>query len=142
MLIKIPQNSDKYFWTKHAIMKMKEYSLSAQRIKRVIRSPWRKETGIAKNTIAVMQPVSSKRDKKGNKIWKSEIWVMYQLVYSNKLEEKGLKNKIFQEKKGKMKNILNYNQQLKIISAWRFPGVSPAKNPIPESILNELDNIN
>lgn len=52
--------------------------------------------------------------KSNKKKWKQEIWVMYQKV------------------KGK----------LKIISVWRYPGVSPQSQPIPVEIINELKNLN
>ena len=29
--------------------------------------------------------------------------------------------------------------QIKIISAWRYPGVSPKNNPIPDDILREIE---
>ncbi len=28
--------------------------------------------------------------------------------------------------------------QVRVISAWRYPGVSPKKNPIPQDILDEI----
>lgn len=46
MLNKIPKNSDKYFWTTHSIYKMRQYGLSEQKIRSVIRNPQRKEEGI------------------------------------------------------------------------------------------------
>ena len=72
MQFKTPKNNEKYFWTEHSIYKMKQYGLSAQRILRVIRAPFRKEEGIVKNTIAVMQPNKPVKHT-------SEIWVMYQI---------------------------------------------------------------
>jgi len=33
------------------------------------------------------------------------------------------------------------NYKINIISAWRYPGVSPKRNPIPEEILNEIRSI-
>lgn len=120
MQFKIPKNTKQFFWTKHAIEKMRYYGLSVQKILGVINRPLRKEEGIVKNTIAVMQPISPKI-KDGKKIWKQEVWAMYQ--------------KQSKTKNAKLKNI-NQNQ-IKIISAWRYPGVSPKKNPIPEEILRE-----
>ena len=32
-------------------------------------------------------------------------------------------------------------KQIKIISAWRYPGKSPARNPIPPDILREIRSI-
>ena len=70
-------------------------------------------------TIAVMQPVSPK--KEGEKeTWKQELWVMYQ-------------------KKEKKTGSPFEKEQLRIISAWRYPGVSPLRNPIPSEILLELE---
>ena len=45
--------------------------------------------------------------------WSSEIWVMYQLI------------------KG----------QHKIISAWRYPGVSPERNAVPPEIMEEVKDL-
>ena len=50
----------------------------------------------------------------GNKTY-SEIWTIY----------KPIKNK----------------KQIKIITAWRYPGKSPARNPIPQEILDEIRNV-
>ncbi len=104
-VFKIPKNDAKYHWTSHIVGKMAFYGLTPDRTKRVIRSPNRTETGVAENTIAVMQSSTNKKKP-------SEVWVMYQ-------------------KKG-TKKIL--------ISAWRYPGVSPIGNqiPIPADILAEL----
>jgi len=122
--MKLPEvkNDSKYFWTEHSKFKMRQYGLSAQRIKRIIRAPKRIEEGVVKKTIAVMQPVSTKI-KDGKEIWNQEIWAMYQA-----------KSKV---KSQKSKAILN-SKPIKIISAWRYPGMSPKNNPIPEDILEEL----
>ncbi|HFC36266.1 MAG TPA: hypothetical protein ENJ49_01170, partial [Candidatus Moranbacteria bacterium] len=79
MQFKRPKNTEKYYWTRHSIGKMMQYGLSAQRIVRVIRAPERVVEGVAKNTIAVMQPSSVRRDKNGKRTWSQEIWVMYQI---------------------------------------------------------------
>ena len=71
MEFKFPKNDDKYYWTNHVGRKMMFYGLSADRIKRVMRSPKRSEKGVAEGTIAVMQPA-------GSKTRPSEVWVMYQ----------------------------------------------------------------
>jgi len=57
---------------------MRQYGLSEQKIRNVIKSPLRKEEGIVKNTIAVMQPVNPKIIN-NKKVWKQEVWVMYQI---------------------------------------------------------------
>jgi len=110
MQFKVPKNNDRYFWTSHALGKMRYYGLTAQRILRVINKPMRIEEGVAENTTAAMQPTSVNR-KNGS--WRTEIWVMYQLE----------------------------KRKYKIISAWRYPGVSPKRNPIPQEIMEEIKDL-
>jgi len=126
MQLKPPKNSDKYFWTTHSVFKMRQYGLSEQKVRSVIRNFDRKEEGIVKNTIAVMQPVSPKIVD-GKKTWKKELWVMYQ--------ERSKNNKL------EVKNNLIKSSQVKIISTWRYPGISPERDPIPEEILQELSEL-
>ena len=106
-------NFRKIIWTKHAREKMRFYNLSENRVKRVLRNPDRKEEGIAPNTLAVMQ-------RTGTKKYPKEIWVMYQII------------------KSKAKS-----QKLKVISAWRYPGISPIGKeiPIPDDVLKDLEEI-
>lgn len=120
MKFKISKKFDKYQWTQHSLMKMKYYGLSQQRITRVIKSPARIEEGIVENTIAVMQPTSL-NTKDGKRRWTSEIWAMYQI-------------------RGRS-DLLNKQKQFKIISVWRYPGVSPKRDPIPLEILEEIKNL-
>jgi hypothetical protein len=122
MRFKSPKNTEKYEWTQHAAFKMKQYGLTAQRILRVVKNPRRTEEGIVKNTIAVMQPASL-RTKDGKRFWSQEIWAMYQI----KRKVQNAKFKTFGQ------------HRIRIISAWRYPGVSPKRDPIPEEILRELD---
>ena len=122
MQSRIPKNTNRYYWTEHVKFKMRFYGLSEQKILGVISGPKRKEDGIVEKTIAVMKPISPKIIG-GKEIWKQEVWVMYQKKSKNK------KIKIFEK------------NPLKIISAWRYPGVSPEHNPIPEEILRELSEI-
>jgi hypothetical protein len=102
---KFGRNDEKYLWTAHVRMKMRQYGLAESRIKRVIRFPARTEEGVAEKTIAVMQPAGTKRYQ--------EIWAMYRVS------------------RGK----------LKIITAWRYPGKSPARDPIPQEILREVKRL-
>lgn len=101
-------------WTIHSKDKMRFYRLSENRIKRVINNPKRKELGIAPGTVAVMQPASVSRLRRGKPTY--EIWAMY-------LNLKGGK--------------------IKVITAWRYPGKSPVRGPIPIplEILEELGEI-
>ena len=103
------KGSDKYYWTKHSLYKMRHYGLSGQRIKRVIRHPARVEEAVVPNMIAVMCP---------NK--KQEIWAMYTLIKSN---------------------VKNQMSRVKVITAWRYPGKGPARDPIPQEILDEIKSI-
>ena len=78
MIWKNPKNTREFYWTNHALFKMRCYGLSVQKVLGVIKRPERKAEGIVKNTIAVMQPVNPKI-LNGKKIWRQEVWVMYQL---------------------------------------------------------------
>jgi hypothetical protein len=102
----------KFYWTMHSKYKMHFYHLSEQRIKRVINSPYRIEEGIAPNTLAYMQPISIKTKNK-KKIWSSEIWVMIQEIKENK------------------------SKLIKIISAWRYPGMTRPKDDKTLEILKK-----
>ena len=110
--IEIMKSGDKYLWTKHSQYKMRYYGLSPQRIKRIIRHPARTEEAIVPGMIAVMTTSDSKKY--------SEIWAIYAFIRSNI--------------KGQMSKV-------KVITAWRYPGKSPTRNPIPKEILEEIKNI-
>jgi hypothetical protein len=99
----------KIIWTKHSEKKLKQYQLSKSRVLRIIKKPYRIEEGIAPKTIALMMPAKIKKIN-NKKTWKQEIWTMIQKT----------------------------DNQIKIISAWRYPGISPQENPIPQEIIQEL----
>ncbi len=105
----------KVIWTNHAKDKMRFYKLSQQRVLRVLHSPKRVEEGVAPDTIAAMQPASIKLNTKESKKekWNQEIWVMTE-------ESKS---------------------QRKIISAWRYPGMTKIGDPLPKEILEEIANL-
>ena len=94
---------------------MRQYGLSKQKLLNILRTPEREEKGIVDGTAAVM---------KTNKIFSlskskrapGEIWLMYK-------DTKDLR---------------------KIISAWRYPGISKPGEaiPIPEDIRQEILNEN
>ena len=160
---KTPKNTDKYQWTAHVSEKMHYYGLSEQKVLGVIRNPKRIETGIVENTVAVMVPVGNikkgtvkpkwgrpafgnalseaeiSEEKRKEESWNQEIWVMYQIkAESRKLKvESKMQNPAMQ----KLQNAINTNKKITIISAWRYPGVSPKNNPIPEDILREIEEI-
>ena len=139
---------------------MHYYGLSEQKVLGVIRRPQRIETGIAENTVAVMMPVGNiKKNKKPSKWnrsynddgeqekWSQEIWVMYQTSKQKSAISNQQKLKIISENKSasrrtklkELQNKINSNKKITIISAWRYPGVSPKKNPIPNEILREIE---
>ncbi len=109
MKINIPKNTKDTKWTRHSIEKMKQYGLSEQRIRRVLKSPNRVEEGIAENTIAMMQVANPTAKNK------TEIWVMIQ---NFSLRDDSSPSRLD-------------NLSRKIISAWRYPGISP-KGRVPE----------
>lgn len=89
------------------------YRLSEQRVMRVVHLPKRIEEGVAPKTVAMMQPASIKTsagrpssiktDNRGAKeTWSQEIWVMIQ----------------------------DLGKQRKIISAWRYPGMTRPRSEI------------
>lgn len=126
-------------FTVHAEYKMKQYGLSVQKVRGVIRNPRRREEGIVKHTVAVMQPVSSKIVN-GKEVWKQEIWVMFQTQITKNQSTGQIDRQQEIMKEGKDSHyLLSANGGLKIISAWRYPGVSPKRSPIPEEILRELE---
>jgi hypothetical protein len=116
----------KLIWTEHSKIKMRQYGLSTSKLSGILRNPERKEKGIAPGTTAVMK--TNKIFFKEKKItlsdaWKKpkkapgEIWIMYKDVKSQQM-----------------------GQIRKIISAWRYPGISKPGEaiPIPEDIRQEL----
>jgi len=96
---------------------MAYYRLSEQRVKSVLRSPRRIEEGVAPKTIAVMSPSSIKYvvPKAGGlrkETWKQEIWVMVQDAPTGR----------------------------KIISAWRYPGVTKVRSEVAGIMKSEYQS--
>ncbi|OHB20444.1 MAG: hypothetical protein A2939_04390 [Parcubacteria group bacterium RIFCSPLOWO2_01_FULL_48_18] len=122
-MFKVPRNDRSITWTQHAVMKMKQYALSEQRIRRVLRVPKRKEEAIVPGLVAVMQPASSTAKHQ------TEIWVMYKLI----AKQSSVQRMALQKHLAK----------IKIISCWRYPGISPLRQPppIPEDILKEIHQL-
>jgi len=115
----------KLFWTEHSKIKMRQYGLSKQKLLNILYKPERKERGIVLGTTAVMKTNKTFFSQKQitlTKAWQKpkrapgEIWLMYKDV--------------------KMALV----PMRKIISAWRYPGVSKPGEaiPIPEDIKNDL----
>lgn len=118
MSFKEPKDTKKYTWTSHAKAKMRRYSIYPGRVKRIIRSPERVEEGVAPKTIAAMQTTGTKKTQ--------EMWVMYQLTHRaqdpyNTAEKEG--------------------EKIRVITAWRYPGESPERDPVPEEIMREVQTL-
>jgi len=125
--MKQPKNDSKYIWTAHAWEKMQQYGISDQRVRRIIRFPKRTEEGVLDGAIAAMQPTG-----------KQEMWVMY-VIENSKL-------KVQNSKVGELDNMQSFfgntEKKFKIITVWRYPGVSPIRDAIPDEILSEIRSLN
>ena len=121
MFTKFPKDDHILSWTRHIKNKMMFYGLSESKIRRILKSPKRREEGIAPRTMAAMQ-----RNDRAKK--KEEIWVMYQ----TKRKEKNTPGRK-----------LGLAPQVRLISAWRYPGISKAGDaiPIPDHILADLAEV-
>ncbi len=137
MLFRFPKDDKSFSWTTHVKNKMLFYRISEQKIKSILRSPDRKEEGIAPDTLAVM-----KRNDKPSK--KEELWVMY----AQKSKDESDIAKMSSRPTRRDPDIASDSDRLekfkvrkmRIISAWRYPGVTKKGNeiPIPHDILEEL----
>lgn len=101
-------------WTLHARAKMGFYKLSQARVRRVLHSPKRIEEGVAPRTIAMMQPAAltgqgGRAGAAREEKWTQEIWVMVQ----------------------------DAGKQRKVISAWRYPGVTKPRSAAAMGILRK-----
>jgi hypothetical protein len=142
VLIKFPKNDKNFSWTQHIKNKMLFYGLSEQRIKNVFRDPRRKQEGVAQDTFAAM-----KRNDRGKR--KEEIWVMYKVAKKLSRNDADTKSRTNAENKSKIpRNSALLGPRISagrilMISAWRYPGISKpgAEIPIPEDILNEINEI-
>lgn len=116
MLLDLHKEKERIVWTNHSKEKMRYYKFSENRVLGILRKPGRKEEGIAPGTIAVMQ-------KTGTKKHPTEAWMMYQVT------ERKIKSQKF--------------KKIKIISAWRYPGITPlGERPLlPEDTVLELSDM-
>ena len=96
--------------------------MSDQKIKLILNNPARTETGIAPRTVAKMKRNDTPKRKE-------ELWVMYQEMAGDKRPQ--INNKRLQA--------ISNPKRVKVISTWRYPGVSPKREvPVPQDILEEL----
>jgi len=113
--------SKQLVWTEHSKLKMRQYGLSQQKILGILRNPERKEKAIVQGLVAAM---------KTNKIFFKEKRADFKKAWQQPKKAPGEIWVMYKDSKG----------QRKIISAWRFPGISkPGEEiPIPEDIKNDL----
>lgn len=124
-----PKEDSRYAWTNHVVGKMLQYRISENLIKRVVRFPTRVEEGVAEETVAVMKPAEGVKKY-------SEVWVMYSLA---KLKNRKQETKYPSTGSGPKGN--NQRPKITVITAWRYPGKSPERDPIPEEVIMEVRNI-
>ena len=115
----------KLFWTEHSKIKMRQYGLSKQKLLGILYKPERKERGIVLGTTAVMKTNKIFLGPKKITVsgaWQKprkapgEIWLMYRDVKMAMVPTR------------------------KIISAWRYPGITKPGEaiPIPADIRAEI----
>lgn len=120
---------------------MRYYHLSESRLKRVIRYPARVEEGILEGAVACMQEAGSKRY--------SEIWVMYVLTREGGSpalpraahKENSVLSPRDKERGQTATRLAEGIKKIKVITAWRYPGRAPERDPVPVEILQEIKNI-
>ena len=107
---------------------MKQYGLSKQKLIGILHRPERKEKGIVPGTLAVM---------KTNKVFFNSKQISIKSAWSRPKRAPGEIWLMFRDTKDPS---AGSGQVRKIISAWRYPGVSkPGEEiPIPEDIKQEL----
>jgi len=145
-MFRSPKDDSRFSWTSHVAEKMQQYGIPESRIRRIIRYPARTEEGIAPDTVAVMQPAGTTRYH--------EIWVMYKLATNNRpasLDERASRGGQPTTNSGQVGgqkleqdpfNVLSRGQtKIRVITAWRYPGKSPERSPIPEDVIREIQTL-
>jgi hypothetical protein len=145
-MFKPPKEDSRYSWTSHVSAKMQQYGISESRIKRIVRYPTRIEEGIAEDTIAVMCPygTSPAGRQPGGRPYTGEIWVMYKLQRPETRNKKPVANNKkpkIKDKKPEWKSFQSSSTKIKVITAWRYPGVSSKRDPVPEEIIREVQRL-
>lgn len=129
----------KYIWTEHSRVKMRQYRLTPSRLIRILRHPVRIEEGILEGAVACMQPAGGKHY--------SEIWLMYviqEFPFSGRtaLPPQAEISEFGSVIGGKNARGKNKNRKIvKIITAWRYPGKSPEREPVPQEVLREIKGL-
>lgn len=130
--MKPPKNDQKFYWTRHVWGKMLHYRISESLIRRIIRYPKRMEEGVAPETLAAMIPAGSVKRPQ-------EVWVMYAKSKKSTPTPSG----VGAPTSPTLRRGASENSKIVVITAWRYPGISPIRTqiPIPRDILSELDSV-
>lgn len=137
--MRLPREDDRFSWTHHVVGKMLYYAISEGRIRRIIRAPKRVEEGIAPETVAVMQPAGTTRYQ--------EIWVMYKVEKQPRhLKGSGLRSRRedsalatrTSEPQASERAKRGAKPKIKVITAWRYPGKAPERDPVPKAVIEEV----
>ena len=138
--MRVDKNQDGlFYWTKHSQGKLRQYGLSANRVKRLIRHPERIEAGIAPETWASIQTAGSKKHP-------YEIWTMYVVESKGSAVIANRQEAVKQSQRDRhgLRPRDDRLKRIKIISAWKYPGKTNPGDPIPippdifEEIAKEL----
>lgn len=118
--------------------------MTESRVKRVLRHPKRVEIGVAEDTVAGMQPAGSPKHP-------FEIWVMWTQKRKSDAKRRpdpatareGFRSVTAVRGIASPRSSGVRNDKVIIISAWRYPGVSPLREPppIPDDVWDELRKI-
>lgn len=114
-------------FTSHARAKMRFYNLSEARVRRVLHSPKRIEEGIAPGTIAMLQGAGSA--KHPYEIWTMVAKTQTNADYTQTDAEGSPRGSALSQRKSAV---------TRVISAWRYPGMTKPGQPLPEVILQEF----
>lgn len=134
----MPVKFRKLFWTQHSQIKMRQYGLSKQKLLNILYKPERKEKGIVPGTIAVMKTNPSRRAQGAlygaGKVFFKEKKISLEKAWSRPKKAPGEIWLMFKDIKIASAPIR------RIISAWRYPGISKPGEaiPIPDDIKREL----
>ncbi len=153
----IPQPK-KLVFTKHAEYKMQYYRLSPQRVKSVMFAPRRVEVGIAPKTIAMMQPASIKYKsiEAGVLAPKKKVSSKYGVTPANSGAQVVMPAKAgtrasslsLSSFSSSQKTAITWSSEIwvmvqdiagqrKVISAWRYPGVTKPRDELTRSLLRD-----
>lgn len=122
----------KIYWTEHSKIKMRQYGLSVSKLLKILHKPQRKEKAIVEGLVAVMR--TNKKIIKTKSLFRSKISPPSFAKWRTPARQAGEVWIMYKDFKKSGENIR------KIISAWRYPGVTkPGEEiPIPEDTMRAI----